>query len=81
MKHAKERLQIADGYEVTLKVGFVSGSRYRADVRITRSRDGRVIFPFDGCPRADAFDNHADAVKAARESAQHWINIDLSSPE
>ncbi|WP_419721392.1 DUF6723 family protein [Paraburkholderia tropica] len=81
MKHAGPSFNIADGYEVWLKISFLPSARYRPDVRVTRSRDGRVIFPFDGCPRPADFASHAEAVEAAHQSAEHWIRIDQTSPE
>lgn len=74
-------LMISDDYEVTCVIGIDSTAHFRSRVRIERKHDGRIIYPFVGCPSPGVFLTGADARADATRLAENLIRADIACPE
>ncbi|MEX3943836.1 DUF6723 family protein [Paraburkholderia sp. BR10937] len=55
--------------------------RYCGYLKIRRKSDGKVIYPFDGCPTPGVFLTPAEARGAARDLAAVLVKGDMNMPE
>ena len=81
MTTSAQHMLISDDYDVTCTVGLDSSAHFRSRVRIERKRDGRIIYPFDGCPAPSAFLTDAEARADAQRLAENLIRADIFCPQ
>jgi hypothetical protein len=67
--------RIYAGYHRTGSGDFVG------ELKVVRTTDGKVLFPFDGAPGIGPFQSAAEAREAARSKGEETIAADLSNPE
>jgi hypothetical protein len=50
-------------------------------LKVVRTTDGRVLFPFDGAPELGPYPTKLEAVAAAQVYGEHIALSDLARPE
>ena len=50
-------------------------------LKVVRTLDDRLLFPFDGAPTIGPFDDAAEAREAARLKGEEIVAADLANPE
>jgi hypothetical protein len=50
-------------------------------LKVVRTTDGRVLFPFDGAPELGPYATKLEAVAAAQVYGEHIVTSDLARPE
>jgi hypothetical protein len=78
---AVRRPTTPEDYEVCCGEQIDSAGRYYGLLRIRRKTDGRLIYPFDGCPRPGPCATGAQARKVALALAGELIRADIATPE
>jgi len=72
--------QTADQFVVI--ASYVERSKqYYGKLRVTRSTDGRVIYPYEGAEEIGPFLTRPDAVAAAQLVGEKFVQSDLLNPE
>jgi hypothetical protein len=80
-KPAVRRPSSAEDYEVFCGEQIDGAGRFYGLLRIRRKTDGRLIYPFDGCPRPGPCPNGPQARSAALALADELIRADIAMPE
>jgi hypothetical protein len=64
------------------KVRRAGAGDYRVyDLKLVRTTDSRILFPFDGAPAIGPFEVAPDASAAARFKGAEIVPADLANPE
>lgn len=71
----------ADDYDVFCGEQIDGAGRYFGLLRIRRKFDGRIIYPFEGCPRAGPCATGPEARREALVLADELIRADIATPE
>jgi hypothetical protein len=67
--------RIYAGYHRTCSGDFMG------ELKVVRTTDGKILFPFDGAPEIGPFQSAAEAREAARSKGDETVAADLSNPE
>ncbi|PRX27497.1 hypothetical protein B0G75_1142 [Paraburkholderia sp. BL18I3N2] len=51
------------------------------DLKVVRTTDNKVLFPFDGAPTIGPFETASEAREAARLKGEQMVALDLVCPE
>lgn len=71
----------ASDYKVDIHPERIEEERYFATLRIWRTTDGKLIYPFDGCARSGPCRSAEAAKEAARVMADGLIRADVIATE
>jgi hypothetical protein len=77
----KVRAPTRDDYDVDIHPERIEEGRYYAALRILRTTDGKLIYPFDGCARPGPCTSADEVKEAARSMANELIRADVNDPE
>lgn len=77
----KVRAPTRDDYDVDIHPERIEEGRYYAALRIWRTTDGKLIYPFDGCARPGPCTSADEVKEAARSMANELIRADVNDPE
>ena len=80
-KEAVRRPTSAEDYDVFCGEQIDGAGRYYGLLRIRRKTDGRLIYPFDGCPRPGPCATGPLARQQALTLADELIRADIATPE
>ncbi|MDR5740170.1 DUF6723 family protein [Caballeronia sp. LZ016] len=58
-----------------------SASGYYGTLKVVRTTDGKLLYPFEGAEQIGPFGSMADAISAAHFRGDMIVNGDLKSPE
>lgn len=71
----------AEDYEVICGQRINARGQYIGELRIRRTADGKVIYPFDGCKVPGPFETAEEARHATRQLAEELVRQDVANPE
>ncbi|NKJ48740.1 hypothetical protein CIC12_18745 [Burkholderia sp. SG-MS1] len=70
-----------DDFEVSAMSKMAGYRRFFGVLKVVRSTDGRVLFPFDGAPQLGPYPSRLEAIAAAQVYGEHIVASDLARPE
>jgi hypothetical protein len=70
-----------DDYQIYASYRRGLGTTFFGTLKVQRTTDKRLLFPFDGCPVIGPFSESKSATQAAIELGEQIIESDLSTPE
>jgi hypothetical protein len=70
-----------DDFEVSATSKLAGYRRFFGVLKVVRTTDGRVLFPFDGAPELGPYATKLEAVAAAQVYGEHIVTSDLARPE
>ncbi|PRZ51156.1 hypothetical protein BX589_121148 [Paraburkholderia fungorum] len=70
-----------DDFEVSAASKLAGYRRFFGVLKVVRTTDGRVLFPFDGAPELGPYATKLEAVAAAQVYGEHIVTSDLARPE
>jgi hypothetical protein len=70
-----------DDFQVYASYRGSSASGFFGTLKVVRTTDGRLLFPFDGAGSIGPFPTKAAAVAAALERGEAVVRADLTTPE
>ena len=70
-----------DDFDISAGSKLAGYRRFFGVLKVTRTTDGRVLFPFDGAPELGPYPTKLEAVAAAQVYGEHIAMSDLARPE
>lgn len=70
-----------DEFEISATSKLAGYRRFFGVLKVVRTTDGRVLFPFDGAPELGPYATKLEAVAAAQVYGEHIVISDLARPE
>ncbi len=70
-----------DDFEISATSKLAGYRRFFGVLKVVRTTDGRVLFPFDGAPELGPYATKLEAVAAAQVYGEHIVTSDLARPE
>ena len=70
-----------EDFEVSATSKLAGYRRFFGVLKVVRTTDGRVLFPFDGAPELGPYATKLEAVAAAQVYGEHIVTSDLARPE
>lgn len=70
-----------DDFDVTAMSKMAGYRRFYGVLKVIRTTDGRVLFPFDGAPELGPYATKLEAIAAAQVYGEHIVTSDLARPE
>jgi hypothetical protein len=70
-----------DDFDISTTSRLVGYRRFFGVLKVVRTTDGRVLFPFDGAPELGPYPTKLEAVAAAQVYGEHIVTSDLARPE
>jgi hypothetical protein len=70
-----------DDFDVTAMSRMKGYRRFYGVLKVVRTTDGRVLFPFDGAPELGPYPTKLEAIAAAQVYGEHIVTSDLARPE
>jgi hypothetical protein len=79
---ARHKADVADGdYEIYATSHGTGDGRYVGRLKVVRTADRKVLFPFDGAPEIGPCATLAEARRAAIEYGREIVAADRATPE
>jgi hypothetical protein len=72
---------VAGDYRVYATYRRTSSGTFMGDLKVVRTTDSRILFPFDGAPAIGPFEVAPDASAAAKFKGAEIVAADLANPE
>lgn len=70
-----------DDFEILATSKLAGYRRFFGVLKVVRTTDGRVLFPFDGAPELGPYATKLEAIAAAQVYGEHIAASDLARPE
>lgn len=70
-----------DDFNVSATSKLAGYRRFFGVLKVVRSTDGRVLFPFEGAPELGPYPTKLEAIAAAQVYGEHIVASDLARPE
>ena len=70
-----------DDFDITAMSRMSGYRRFYGVLKVVRTTDGRVLFPFDGAPELGPYPTKLEAIAAAQVYGEHIVTSDLARPE
>ncbi len=70
-----------EDFDVSATSKLAGYRRFFGVLKVVRTTDGRVLFPFDGAPELGPYATRLEAVAAAQVYGEHIVTSDLARPE
>jgi hypothetical protein len=70
-----------EDFEVSATSKLAGYRRFFGVLKVTRTTDGRLLFPFDGAPELGPYATKLEAIAAAQVYGEHIVTSDLARPE
>ncbi|MDR7008950.1 hypothetical protein J2W46_005879 [Paraburkholderia strydomiana] len=71
----------AGGYRIYATCRRTSTGAYVGELKVVRTSDDRLLYPFDGAPTIGPFEEASAAREAASSKGQEVVKADLHNPE
>jgi hypothetical protein len=71
----------AGDYRIYLTYRRTATGKFTGDLKVVRTTDDRLIFPYDGAPVIGPFDTALEAREAAARKGAEVVAADLLNPE
>ncbi|MBW0446511.1 hypothetical protein EN871_05820 [bacterium M00.F.Ca.ET.228.01.1.1] len=71
----------ADDYRIYPTYRRTATGTFTGDLKVVRTTDDRVIFPYDGAPVIGPFETALEAREAAARKGAELVQADLLNPE
>jgi hypothetical protein len=68
-------------FDVSASSRLAGYRRFFGVLRVVRTTDGRLLFPFDGAPELGPYPTKVEALAAAQVYGEHIVAADLANPE
>ncbi|MBB5445978.1 hypothetical protein OKW46_003753 [Paraburkholderia sp. WSM4179] len=70
-----------DDFEISASAKMAGYRRFFGVLKVVRTTDGRMLFPFDGAPELGPHASRLEALAAAQVYGEHIVASDLERPE
>ncbi|CAH2783899.1 MAG: FIG00465815: hypothetical protein [uncultured Paraburkholderia sp.] len=70
-----------EDFQITATSKLAGYKRFFGVLKVVRTTDGRVLFPFDGAPELGPYPTKLEAVAAAQVYGEHIVTSDFARPE
>ncbi|SMG39970.1 DUF6723 family protein [Paraburkholderia susongensis] len=70
-----------DDFAISATAKMSGYRRFYGVLKVVRTTDGRVLFPFDGAPELGPHATRPEAIAAAQVYGEHIVTSDLARPE
>lgn len=70
-----------DDFNITAMSKMGGYRRFYGVLKVVRTTDGRVLFPFEGAPELGPYATKLEAIAAAQVYGEHIVTSDLARPE
>ncbi|MEW9581059.1 DUF6723 family protein [Paraburkholderia sp. DGU8] len=70
-----------DDFQVSATSKLAGYRRFFGVLKVVRTTDGRVLFPFEGAPELGPYATKLEAIAAAQVYGEYIVSSDLARPE
>lgn len=70
-----------DDFKISATSKLAGYKRFFGVLKVVRTTDARVLFPFDGAPELGPYATKLEAIAAAQVYGEHIVASDLARPE
>ncbi|CAB3809479.1 DUF6723 family protein [Paraburkholderia fynbosensis] len=71
----------ASDYRIYATYRRTGSGEFMGELKVVRTLDGRLLFPFDGAPPIGPFQVPSEARDAAKSKGEEIVAADLANPE